>query len=991
MASEATWQTGGAYRTGAASTDSPMDQRTVESLLRRLVERVEESERRYSEALDELHARLDQLSQTTDAVRATSTPEGSATLDRLHDQMNSLARRFEPQSTNPLDDFERLGKELSANLDFAAGGSDGLSGAADVPSAFPSAPTPLGPQEPPSLGLPDFGFKASDFPFSASSFDLSPPFDKRLTDVAHQLEHSLGTVMPAATIEAMNTRLDEIANQLSEALRQAPKLDNLASVEKQLSEMGQQLSRAEAQLARMTGIEDQLRTLIERFDAAPDVLEEIATKAASEAARLVAGNIPSGASEERIDAMHRDLVAMSDKSRASDERLAGTLQAVHDSLKQLVQQVEKSAAAALQPPKPQAPFAERVRAGAQQGLPPSTLPPVQQPMGPHASFAEGRIEKGATGNGAEEDMGTSEKEKSLRSRLVGSLADLRGSEPTPPFGRGKRGPHEEEAVDLDAPAQRRQRIGSGTEAEFAQDDLVAAARRAAQAAALRAEERAGGGKARRSSVTIAPGSIPDPDAASKRKRSLLMISAAVLLVISAALLYGRLRSKPEVETTPPAAEQSVPNPAGDDQITPLPEGSRHGTAVPGDSQSAPVPVEPSPNAAPPVKSGAWEVQPGDVEQEPADGAATGFNQGIDPSPDDSAPSDTSQAGGVTDVAKSSYRRAPVEADDMPRAQPASFAPEGAVALPPGVSVSIEEPTLGASTQGATPATLSMPTKLPLPPEALGPISLRQAAASGDPRAQYAVALRYAQGEDVSQDLTEAAHWLERAAAAGLAPAQYRLAAMYERGQGVSRDLGKARSWYAAAAEKGNIKAMHNLAVSASGAQGDKADYGLAAKWYSEAAAYGLADSQYNLGILAEHGLGTTKNLGAAYQWFALAATNGDTEAAKRRDLVKVQLDPQTLAAAEQAVKSWKAKPAISEANEVALPTEWTASTETPTVSLVTRAQKLLNKLGYDAGPPNGQLDNQTRDAIKSFERRNGLDETGEVNIPLVTKLERLTS
>ena len=297
MASEATWQTGGAYRTGEASTDSPMDQRTVESLLRRLVERVEESERRYSEALDELHARLDQLSQTTEAVRATTTPEASATLDRLHDQMSGLARRFEPQSTNPLDDFERLGKELSANLDFAAGGSDGLSGAADVPSAFPSAPTPLRPQETPSLGLPDFGFKAPDFPFSSSSFDLPPftsegAFDKRLTDVAHQLEHSLGTVMPAATIEALNTRLDEIASQLSEALRQAPKLDNLASVEKQLSEMGQQLSRAEAQLARMNGIEDQLRTLIERFDAAPDVLEEIASKAASEAARLVAENIP---------------------------------------------------------------------------------------------------------------------------------------------------------------------------------------------------------------------------------------------------------------------------------------------------------------------------------------------------------------------------------------------------------------------------------------------------------------------------------------------------------------------------------------------------------------------------------------------------------------------------------------------------------------------------------------------------------------------------
>jgi len=54
MVSEASWQTGAA--------GSPMDQQSIESLLRRLVQRVEESERRYSEALDELHARLDQLS-----------------------------------------------------------------------------------------------------------------------------------------------------------------------------------------------------------------------------------------------------------------------------------------------------------------------------------------------------------------------------------------------------------------------------------------------------------------------------------------------------------------------------------------------------------------------------------------------------------------------------------------------------------------------------------------------------------------------------------------------------------------------------------------------------------------------------------------------------------------------------------------------------------------------------------------------------------------
>ena len=48
MGSEASWQTSNAGGDNTAfSTDQPMDQRSVEALLRRLVERVEDSERRY--------------------------------------------------------------------------------------------------------------------------------------------------------------------------------------------------------------------------------------------------------------------------------------------------------------------------------------------------------------------------------------------------------------------------------------------------------------------------------------------------------------------------------------------------------------------------------------------------------------------------------------------------------------------------------------------------------------------------------------------------------------------------------------------------------------------------------------------------------------------------------------------------------------------------------------------------------------------------------
>jgi hypothetical protein len=85
MASEASWQTGRAEKEGdreVPPSGSQMDPRTVESLLRMLLARVADSNRRYGEAVDELHVRLDQLfPQTTGAARATGSLEAAEMLD----------------------------------------------------------------------------------------------------------------------------------------------------------------------------------------------------------------------------------------------------------------------------------------------------------------------------------------------------------------------------------------------------------------------------------------------------------------------------------------------------------------------------------------------------------------------------------------------------------------------------------------------------------------------------------------------------------------------------------------------------------------------------------------------------------------------------------------------------------------------------------------------------------------------------------------------
>ena len=993
MSSQASWHSSSARASSNAYAADrpmgrPMDQRSVESLLRRLVERVEDCERRYGNALDELHVRVDRLSRTTDAARDTRPPEDAETFDRLHSQVSDLARRLDRDSSSPLDDFERLGKALLGGLNQDATDAPSESfGYATGPDPFASAAMASEAPAPEAPNSADAEPRYADFdytslepnypappeaPFDPEFDNRTRDLDNRLVEIAQQLEHSIGTAMPTATIEGLVKRLDEIGAQLSQTLKKAPTREALEHVEQQITDISHQVNRADEQLSKIAGIESHLIKLIERLDEKasaplpqpnPVQLQEIATKAAMEAARIVAADAKQGT--ERLDAMQRELNAIDGKSRERSDHLVKTLESVHESLKQLAQQIEQGSPAPQT--KARVPFLEAPRQApakpsqskpAQAEAAPAKAAPVKAPA-PQAQPAKPPMVKAAaaTPAPAQASAPTSAPSKAAKDALSAPLETLRdrlraGSqkskegETPPPFGRAKRPSPGEQAVDLDStPPPHRPRIpvlsGTGPRPSSAQsdaatsrekqatDNLVAAARRAAQAAAQRAEGRSD----RRSSSKVAD-TTPRTEQPMRRRRSLLVVAAALLLTLSAALLYGRLMSKPE-DVVAPAAEQTAP-------------------------------------AAAPDTTGSWAPLP-DTDEGPT-GRATDSAQGP-------------ATPGVTDIAKSDGQAPGMPASELkPEAKLVSLQPAKQTSFPPGVTYFVEDPAKDAPQGTATPATL------PTLPEALGPLPLRQAASQGDANAQYIIAIRYADGKVIKRDLKEAARWLGWAAKAGLAPAQHRFAIMYERGLGVAKDLDQARTWYEAAAERGNIKAMHNLAVSVSGRDGSEPDYALAAKWYAEAAAYGVADSQFNLGILAEHGLGTTKNLADAYKWFSLAAARGDAEAAKRREIIKAQLAPATLTKADATAKGWKAKKPLAEANEVTGQADWVAAAPaTENASLVTRAQTLLNKLGYKVGKADGVMGSRTRTAIRLFQSRYGLSGTGEVSAQLVTKLEGAAS
>jgi localization factor PodJL len=253
---------------------------------------------------------------------------------------------------------------------------------------------------------------------------------------------------------------------------------------------------------------------------------------------------------------------------------------------------------------------------------------------------------------------------------------------------------------------------------------------------------------------------------------------------------------------------------------------------------------------------------------------------------------------------------------------ARVVPEPARAAPVSASTSDLLAALGQGARAPATAAAPSPTEMPaasrsveMPPAMLGPLSLRHAASKGDPRAQFEVAARFAEGKGIPQDFAQAAIWYQRAATQGLATAQYRLGALYDRGLGVPADPARARLWYSRAAEQGNLRAMHNLAVFSAGRPGISPDYPSAVQWFTEAASRGLTDSQYNLGILYESGLGVPTNNIEAYKWYSLAARSGDKDATRRRDAVRKKLDGASVKAADALVIQWRAKAVEPAAND----------------------------------------------------------------------------
>ena len=252
-----------------------------------------------------------------------------------------------------------------------------------------------------------------------------------------------------------------------------------------------------------------------------------------------------------------------------------------------------------------------------------------------------------------------------------------------------------------------------------------------------------------------------------------------------------------------------------------------------------------------------------------------------------------------------------------------------------------------------------------------------------PEAQYSLARLAAADTGNRARLEQALAWYHEASAAGLAQADNNLAHMYEQGLGVARDPEKAVAFYRRAAEKGLAVAHNNLGIMLQYGRGTPVDLAGATAAYRDAARSGHAFGQISFATCLANGTGVERDPVEAYAWLVAAARGADSSARLMARQFMTNLAG-VLDARERRraiLRAGSLTRAATEETQLRLPLPGALGAP------VAAAQRYLVLLGYHAGAVDNIAGPVTREALKRFQRDNGLEADGMISDELVTMLE----
>lgn len=274
---------------------------------------------------------------------------------------------------------------------------------------------------------------------------------------------------------------------------------------------------------------------------------------------------------------------------------------------------------------------------------------------------------------------------------------------------------------------------------------------------------------------------------------------------------------------------------------------------------------------------------------------------------------------------------------------------------------------------ATPARIVGPqTNINISPDSTLPTAMKRVEAqafAGNAAAQHDLAAIYTAGQGgVTQSYDRAAAWFAVAANNGVANAAYNLGVLNQQGIGRAPNLPEAMKWYRKAARASHPEAQYNLGIAYVEGVGVPYDAERAADYFRDAAAQGMMEAAYNLGLIYENGLVGDAKPQQALAWYKTAADKGS---------------PQAKAALEKLANSLNVP--MAKINKIKQnSTNAVAPPATP--ELISAVQKELTRTGFFPGAVSGRMDQLSRDAVRSYQARNGLAVTGVASLDLLTHL-----
>jgi localization factor PodJL len=755
--------------------------------------------------------------------------------------------------------------------------------------------------------------------------DMRPlaEMDRRLGELTRKLEQSTVTGRTLPQFGELEQRIAELDHRLAEAMRLQGDQQAITSLEQHIAEVNDRVGRAEQQLGNLETMERAIHQLYESLESNRSQIGQTAEEAANRAVeRFMAAQGGAGGSAE-IRAMEEGLRAVRESAAHAEQRNQETLEAVHETLEQIVNKLAEleTASAGHQLA---ANLAQQAAAQhGHEGTPPAFFDPT-------GSFAQPGFSAPAAATRAVERESQpmadapSEAEEEDQAAAGAGYQDASPSEAMAPAG----------TTEPDA-------AGDAAAGLTAGDDFIAAARRAAQAAAtrqstLRAEPQDGGPAAPRRKRGLSlpfrkrASKLPDPitfvdgkpvvdkkPAANgapniERTRKRLVLAGIVLLAAASAFAFNML-AKSKVNRQSSAIESPVMAPEGETARAKAAQGLMPWTVARPLAQA--------------------DVAP--ANQEPVDALQTGS--------------------------------LPAPKSDSPRSVALSLAAAPGAETPP---LEIGAPALReAAARGDAKAQFVVASRY-IDGQGVRQDFLKaaywyeQAAIRGLAPAQYRLGTLYERGRGVAQDAATALQWYERAAAGGNVKAMHNAAVLAAGSQAGTPDYDKAFKWFKAAADRGLHDSEFNLAVLYERGLGARIDKEEAFFWFSVAAKQGDGDAAKRAdaigGSLAP---GRTQAIAARVRsWQPLATSEeGNTVAVT---------DPAWDQPAAQA-----ASPAGLLQPEATAPMMLDSSEP---ANAIEEAQKLLTELGFNVGTPDGRMGSRTANAIRLFQLQSGLKVTGEV-------------